>query len=253
MALPPPVDNPTVLCFPSRPCNRWRTCARCARRRQAKVADAVADLANRVGHLRWHIMYPANRGQDALRAVRENWLRSAAPAAAVWSVEQSRKTGALHLNVITPAAVDNPPKNAEHWHQIITGEVRHVGAYIVKPGQAPRPESYAGRLYGTAGHLWHVLANQHQYPAVAAAATQYALDSHAMLNRAVECLERNKLKSFSEHEADRAMRERPAPQSREQLRAIASRWLPDLLDWKEKNRPKSAIEIAQEWVKHEEN
>jgi len=238
-------------CSKSRPCNRWRVCHFCARRRQAKIADAVANLADRVGNLRWHILYPNQQGADALRAVRANWLEAAAPEGAVWTVEQSRKTGTLHCNIITPAETLHTPTAAAYWQQTITGNVRNVGAYIAKREQMPDPAAYSGRLYGTAGQLWSILTNQKQYPAVAAAAAQYAIDSHTMLEHAASLkldpreLQRRKWAAEA-HTATKAKEK-----TKDEYRTIASRWLPDLLDWKEQNRPKSQLEITRAFMQRE--
>lgn len=244
-------NNTPSICYPSRPCNRWRTCARCARRRQAKIADAVQDLHHRVGDLRWHILYPHGMNQEAARAVKANWLRAAAPEGAIWTVEQSTKNRALHVNIITPAEVLYTPRHANYWQQVIAGDVRAVGAYIAKQKQMPRPADYGGRLYGKAGQVWGILANQTDFPAVAAAAAQYAINSHAMLDRAVEYLKHETKMSRFEHDRLRAEREAGPEQTKEELREIAARWLPDLLEWKEKNRQKTTLEIERERYTHE--
>lgn len=244
-------DSTPAKCSPSRPCNRFRVCARCARRRQAKIADAVSNLESRIGQLRWHILYPLAPGADALRAVRADWLRAAQPEGAIWTVEQSRKTGALHCNIITPAGSNHEPANAHHWNQTITGDVRAVGAYIAKQRQMPSPAAYSGKIYGTAGQLWHILANQRQYPAVAAAAAQYAIDSLAMLDQTIAHLKPNSKRSIAEHNAHFDRLKNTNPQTKDDFRAIAARWLPDLLDWKEQNRPRSQLEIARDFMNRE--
>jgi len=235
-------------CTTSRPCNRWRSCARCARRRQAKIADAVANLENRVGNLRWHILYPDQPGADALRTVRANWLAAAAPTGAVWTVEQSQKNGALHCNIITPTGSNHEPVNAHHWQQAIIGDVRAVGAYISKQRQMPKNEDYSGRLYGTAGQIWQILANQKQYPAVAAAATQYALDSHAMIEHAASRLIDARELQRRKWVAEARQSEKAKELTKDEYKTIASRWLPDLLEWKDKHREKSSLELAREFM-----
>lgn len=240
-----------ATCAPSRPCHRWRTCARCARRRQAQIADAVERLTNETGQLRWHILYPHTLGQAELRKVRTDWLKEAAPEGAVWTIEQSKKTGALHCNIITPASITHIPRAANHWQQIIQGDVRAVGAYIGKRSQMPRSEDYSGRLYGTSGQLWQILASQKQYPVVAAAATQFAIDSHAMIEHAASL--RLSQSQLNERKWAHLKREKIAAaiMPMEEARRIAAKWLPDLLIWKEKNRTKSSLEIAQEFCQRE--
>ena len=251
MAATAKTDSTPAICTPSRPCNRWRTCRICARHRQAKIADAVENLAARVGGLRWHILHPHQPGQAALRTVRANWLRAAAPSGAIWTVEQSRKTGALHCNIITPNSSSHEPPNAHHWHQTITGNVRNVGAYIAKRTQMPPADTYTGNLYGTAGPLWQLLATQTSYPAVAAAAAQYAIDSHAMINQAIHCLNAGRQKTYDELKTEYIKNNSAPEPTPAEYRAIAARWLPDLLDWKKEHRPRSTLEIAQEFMINE--
>ncbi|MFA5825516.1 MAG: hypothetical protein WC825_06035 [Gallionellaceae bacterium] len=240
-------------CSKSRPCGRWRTCYFCARRRQARVADATQRLFERCGELRWHILYPIYPGQRAMQACRENWLKKARPEGAIWTIEQSSKTGALHCNLITPSKITHAPLDAQHWQRIIRGEARAVGAYIAKQRQMPRAKDYSGRLYGTSGRLWQYLTGSDALPLVAAAATQYALDSHAMIDRAASLLwspsERNKRKWAQQEYEEKAAAVMPI----EEARRIAAKWLPDLLAWKEKNRPRSSLEIARKFYDKEGN
>jgi hypothetical protein len=183
-------------------------------------------------------MHPITPGAAGLRAVRDDWLRAAAPIGAVWTVEQSQKNLALHLNVITPTGVNHETMAANHWQQIIRGDVRAVGAYIAKRSQMPRPTDYGGKLYGTAGQLWQILSQARTHPAIQAAATQFALNSHAMQDRALECLTDSGLHTAAEHAAHFDRLHAAPPPTREEYREIASRWLPDLLEWKEQARPK---------------
>jgi len=198
----------------------------------------VENLASHIGNLRWHILYPNQLGADALRAVRSDWLHSAKPLGAVWTIEHSKKTNALHCNIITPAGSLHEPANAHHWTQLVQGNPRHVGAYIGKRHQMPSTDDYTGRLWGTAGQIWNLLANQKHDPLVAAAAAQYAIDSHAMLSHAASLTltesEKNRRKWHTEEiAAEKAKQKTP-----EEYREIAARWIPDLLDFKRRNAPK---------------
>jgi len=196
-------------------------------------------LQAEAGALRWHILYPSQHGQAALEKARANWLRQVKPRGAVWTVEQSRKTGALHCNIITPAQHIYTPNRGAYWHQTIAGDVRAVGAYISKRGQYPREQDYTGRLYGTAGQLWQVLTEQRISPIVAAAAAQYSIDSHAMIERAASLAlspsERNKRKWLTMEQIE-AEQQRP---TREQARDIAAKWLPALQAFKTGKPPNS--------------
>lgn len=219
-------------CTPSRRCKDWKHCPRCAAVRQAEIATACERLEAECGHLRWHILYPDQRGQAALEKARANWLRTVSPKGAIWTVEQSSKTGALHCNIITPAQHIYQPRAAAYWHQAIAGDVRNVGAYISKRGQFPKEHDYTGRLYGTAGQLWQILAEQRIAPVVQAAALQYALDSHKMLERAawlkLNESQQNRLKWAAQESREKAAKQMTLDEARE----IAAKWLPDLAAFK---------------------
>lgn len=227
-------------CSKARPCNRWRDCHFCARRRQAKIADAVEKLAGRTGPLRWSILYPLQGGSAAAKEARADWLAEAAPAGAIWTIEQSRKTGALHCNIITPAHCQANPSSAHTWTQTITGNPRHVGAYIAKRQQMPTREQFDGRLYGTAGPLWQWLAGSQSEPIVAAAAAQHIINREAMLMESIHQIERQQerdriaLLNPGQLQREQWAREEAAAKTttektRDEYRAIAARYLPDIL------------------------
>lgn len=178
-------------------------------------------------------------------------MKSARPDGAIWTIEQSRKTGALHCNIITPASASGTTPHATQWNQLIAGDVRAVGAYIAKQSQMPREEDYKGRLYGTAGQLWQILTSQTLSPVAAAAAAQYAIDSHKMIHRAAHLKmsqsQQNQFK-WAQQDCEAAAKRDMTP---EQAREIAAKWLPDLLEWKEKIRPKNSLELAREFMKRE--
>jgi hypothetical protein len=159
-------------------------------------------------------------------------MRAAAPRASIWTIEQSKKNGNLHCNIITPTTTIWTPPRGHYWSTTITGDVRAVGAYISKRTQLPREADYTGNLYGKTGTIWEALTEQHAYPLIAAAATQYALDSHAMIQRAADLAlspsERNRRKWYTE---EQIAKEQARP-TLEQAREIAQKWLPDLLEFK---------------------
>lgn len=219
----------THNCTKKRPCNRWRDCATCARRRQAKIADATQLLFDYAGQLRWHILYPAATGAAALKKARADWLRHTAPIGAVWTVEQSRKTGALHCNIITPAGSIHEPATGHYWNQTITGDVRAVGAYIAKREQMPSTTAYTGRLYGTTGQIWEILMTQNQSPALAAAAAQHAINSHAAIERTAHLQRSASQQSRMKWPTEEREAARAADKPLEYYRNIATRWIPDIL------------------------
>lgn len=233
-------NNTRAICTRSRPCRRWRVCIFCARRRQAKIADAVERLASKTGQLRWNILYPSIVGTKGITTMRENWLQAANPQGAIWTIEQSRKTGAFHCNIITPAGSFHEPATGHIWTQTISGNPRHVGAYIAKPSQAPQPADYPGRLMGTAGPLWQYLTTGDALPIVAAAAAQHTIDRETMLAESVQQIEyaREQIRlaglNAGQQQREKWAREEAAERktttkSLDDYRAIAARWLPDVL------------------------
>jgi hypothetical protein len=143
------------------------------------------------------------------------------------------------------------PSSGHYWQQTISGDVRAVGAYIAKPKQYPRAEDYAGRIYGTAGTLWEILATQREAPVVAAAALQYALNSHAMLEAAAFAALTQSQRNEWKWAAQARREAEKKTMTQDQARAIAARWLPDLLEFKEKNRQRSELEIMRIKMKQE--
>lgn len=217
-------------CTSTRPCNRWRTCAPCARRRQAKIANAVEKLFGLRGILRWTILYAGSSEQTSIAKIRDNWLRAAAPDGAVWTIEQSRKNQNFHCNIITPAESHHVPATIQNWSQIITGDVRAVGAYIAKPSQMPQKEAYTGKLYGTAGQIWQILAGQTLSPVIAATAAQNLIDKAAGIERSGVEKGRTGEQNRAVWALQEAFRPKQPEVSQEEYRAIAARWLPDLLE-----------------------
>ena len=169
-------DTTSRRCLPRARCRDFRNCPICARIRQAQIADAAERLQAHAGRLTWACLKPVENGADALARARAAFLRAHDPAGAVWTVELSPQTGALHCNVLLPNAEPKRIRLARVWQAPIEGDVRQVAAYIAKRDQIPPRELYDGRLYGTAGPLWQWLAGGDAPPIVAAAKTQYDID-----------------------------------------------------------------------------
>lgn len=202
-----------VCCARAR-CHNWRDCASCGRIRQAKVADMAQRLASMYPTLSWAVIEPHRPGAGAIEQARDEWRRIAKPGAGIWTIEQSKRTGNLHLNIISNSTAARSLSAAECWQQRIVGDPRNVAAYISKPSQAPARSDHHGRLLGTLGPLWQYLAHERQAPAVAAAAIQHALDPKAAEQRA-------RIAAYISGQ--------PEPHTQAEYRAIASRYLPDLI------------------------
>ena len=168
--------TPLRPCAPRARCHDYRRCPICARIRQAKIADAAERLAARAGPLAWTCLSPVEPGADALARARAAFLRATDPPGALWTVELSPETGALHCNIISPAEPPRAMKLARVWHAPINGDVRAVAAYISKREQMPSKLQYPRRLYGTAGPVWAWLSSGAGQPVIAAAKAQYDID-----------------------------------------------------------------------------
>lgn len=219
-------NDSTRLCLPHSLCNNFRSCPRCARIRQAKVASAVEKLQELCGPLTWHILYPHDASKLAAEQAKLQFLRKIKPEGAVWTVEESKKNNNLHINIITPRCQQAQIRAATTWAQDVTGNPRHLGAYISKIGQMPSQERYEGKLYGTAGNIWQILSQAHDAPIVQAAAAQFAIDSIAMLDRAAQLHIQQQQKQATFYTPEKKKTEL----SPEEKREIASRWLPDILE-----------------------
>lgn len=205
---------PQKPCFKGNRCRRWRICPACAAIRQARIADAATRLQKMYPGLAWTTLHPVVSGAAAVSRARATWARKSKAPAGIWTVEQSPTTKNLHCNIIAPFGFDADDQQFHRWQRAIKGDVRNVAAYISKPEQFPAREDGPYRLYGTLGPLWQFLADANQAPPVAAASIEFALDPGAALARASK-----------NGRADA----RDEKQSMEEYRAIAARYLPNIL------------------------
>jgi hypothetical protein len=201
-------------CSPASLCRNWTLCDRCARIRQAKIADAAELLQRYYPTLAWTILRPLDQTPDALARARAAWARSASPGGALWTVERDATPGHHHLNIIHPLTPQIIPIHAHHWTRSIKRSVRDVAAYISKRATAPDPTTYTQRAFGRLGPLWQHLAAARRYPLVQAAALQLLIDPVALTDAAATQT------LYPRHTNDRTWSER---------RATAARYLPDLL------------------------
>lgn len=201
-------------CFKGNRCHRWRECQHCAKIRQAKIADVAERLAAMYPGLAWTTLHPVTAGSAAAARARSAWARRSKVPAGLWTVERSPSTSNLHINIIHPFGFGSEAGEYHQWQCAISGNVRHVAAYISKPEQFPPRADHPGRIYGTLGPLWQHLAHAHQEPAVAAAALEFALDPGASIVRASQ---------------PPLIKSNQNDLSAEGYRSIAARYLPNLL------------------------
>jgi hypothetical protein len=201
-------------CTPASLCRNWIACDRCARIRQAKIADAAELLQRYYPTLAWTILRPIDNTPEQLARARAAWARSAAPGGALWTVERDATPGHHHVNILHPPTQAVIQMHAHHWTRSVRGSVRDLAAYIAKRKTAPDPAYFAGRAFGRLGPLWIHLAQARSFPLVQAAALQHAIDPSPMRDAAATA------QLYPRIDLDRTWPQR---------RATAARYLPDLL------------------------
>lgn len=202
-------------CTPARPCQNWRTCPACGTTRQAKIASAAADIERALGPLTWTRITPHEQTPEGIASARRRWRDIAKPPAAIWTVEQGELRNQLHINLLHTTGPLTRLAGASLWSQVNIRSSRHAGAYISKPDQAPRQDRYAGRTYGKLGPLWPHLVGARRYPLIPAIAAQLAIDRSAWRDPSL----------LANHVPLPG-----GPKDHAYFRAIAARYLPDLLD-----------------------
>jgi hypothetical protein len=210
-----------LRCAPRSRCGRWRNCAACAAIRQARIADVAERLGRLYPALVWTTLHPYHPGAAGAAQAKSEWARRHRPEAGLWTIEQSPTTKNLHINILHPEVELASLNHSARWQRAIEGSVRNVAAYISKPEQFPHGADTPARIYGTLGPLWHFLANERQAETVAAAAIETALDPAATLQRA----------RIRAH-----IRGEPEPQTMEEYRAIAARYLPNIMSARNSTR-----------------
>lgn len=226
------IITPARRCAPRARCRDWRHCEDCARIRQAKIANVAERLESFDPDLTWTCLHPVKAGAAAAIAARAEWLRKVDPPGALWTVEQSSASGALHINIIAPTDLPPDLNHSKIWQQRIDGSSRNVAAYISKRSQMPARAEFPGRLFGTCGPLWSWLANAKQLPAVAAATLQQEIDGSPTAAAAAQ----KERRSLSDLEMLRGASLPAQELTREEYRAIAARRIPDILG---KGRPRA--------------
>jgi hypothetical protein len=146
-------QNTVRKCYRQRPCNDFRRCERCARRRQRELADAAWRLEQARGPLSWTCLTPDQPGNRAIREIRDIYRQRCEAGAGLWTIERGNVTGGLHCNIIAPIHRAPVISGARAWVQPIIGSVRNVAAYIGKRSQIPSLAEYDGHTRGRWGPL----------------------------------------------------------------------------------------------------
>lgn len=90
----------SIICRPRERCNKWRECDRCARIRQAKIADVAENRLARNHYLTYVVLTTSE--PLTLPADREKLIRSVQrlSSGGLWTVEAGEQFRGLHVNLL---------------------------------------------------------------------------------------------------------------------------------------------------------
>jgi hypothetical protein len=166
-------------------CHHWRICERCARIRQAKLAERAEYMELRQGKLALAVWKPDHNTAQAIKNIRDKLVRSKLAPSGIWTIETGELYAGLHLNTIFPARYIEDARHKAAHVEIVRSSARAAAAYIAKRSGMPSVKQYAGRLMGEWGTiLQHITASQSQETAtVKAAAVNMSMMSKEDLER----------------------------------------------------------------------
>lgn len=138
-------------CSPQFPCNRPKKCGYCAKTRQMRIAN-TAESRNQADYLTWACL---SEYDDKSKT---RLLRALDTRGGMWTIEQGRMCGKIHLNVLAEGvhnaatiAAAYRLKGVEAWtKRVPRADIRNVAAYISKRDQYP-DDDFKGRTYGSFG------------------------------------------------------------------------------------------------------
>lgn len=159
----------TPSCTLSQPCRIFRTCKRCAALRQSKIADKAESLSKTHGQLWVSTFSPEQNTPESIKALRGKLLRKGLAEFGLWTIETGEQFKKLHINTISTEPKLKLLEAHSGWSEPIKGNVRHVAAYISKPGAIPQTNQYSGRLYSAWGHISDYMLDQRSGPIIQAA------------------------------------------------------------------------------------
>lgn len=112
----------SIICTPRNRCNDWRSCDRCARIRQAKIADVAENRLARNHYLTFLVL--KTNEPVTLATDRERLIRSVSnlSSGGLWTIEAGEQFRGLHINLLV--ASETPLKIArirKAWGEL--GEV----------------------------------------------------------------------------------------------------------------------------------
>jgi hypothetical protein len=160
----------TQPCTNTQHFGNWRTCDKCARRRQNKIANRAEAIEKANGPLWFTRITPNENSGTAIRRLRAALLRQKISTSGIWTIETGEKYNHLHLNLITPQPSITPFHNIDIFTEPVTTSARAVAAYISKRSAAPSQSQYDGRLFGSWGQIGQFMPDRSTAPIIQAAA-----------------------------------------------------------------------------------
>lgn len=163
-------------CAPRSLCRRWKTCARCAKIRQARFADRAEAAAEQMEIPTYYVLVPDDTSAAGIDYARRFFVRQTRPAAGVWSVETGQFRPGFHLNVIAEWCEITGKFKGHIYAEPIHSHVRAVAAYMTKAERSATSEEGINRATGNIGNAadWLIKA-RFEAPIVGAAMLQEQL------------------------------------------------------------------------------
>lgn len=173
------MDDSVKPCVPKARCRRYRSCATCAKIRQARFADRAEAAAAQMTIPTYYVFVPDDKTPAGIEYARRFFVRQARPSAGVWSVESGQFQPGFHLNVIAEWCEIEGRFKGHIYREPIRTHVRAVAAYMTKAERAAKPEEGFARQTGNFGTAADWLKRAHwDAPIVAGAAHQHDIAPH---------------------------------------------------------------------------
>lgn len=164
-------------CTPKRPCNRFRDCDYCARRRQARMADRAESLFDPAQPIKYAVITPDDKTAGAIDRAKKALRRLTGKDRGMWSVEVGEKKGGLHINAIYQGTTIQKVSGCRVHDAGIVKNLRATAAYIYKRSGIPSLEQYEGRTVGQWLTIKQVTESNHVDAVIQASAIELKLRS----------------------------------------------------------------------------
>lgn len=173
------MDHTPLRCGPRARCRKYKTCATCARIRQAQFADRAEAAATQMQIPSYYVLVPDDKTPAGIEYARAWFSRTHRPQAGVWSIESGQFQAGFHLNVIAEWSETEKAFKGHIYREPIRSSVRAVAAYMTKAERAATTQDGFVRQTGNFGNPTDWLKKAvFDAPVVAAAAHQHDIDPH---------------------------------------------------------------------------